>query len=102
MAVPVPGRWGKRRIRTQAAAKSAPQGPVSVAAGPLFPPEMDEIALVKRRRTNPQLIDDFVARPAFLYGFQTAVKQLQAVFPGRYIRCFEANALGAMRSRVTP
>ena len=56
--------------------------------------------VVKRQRRNPQLIDDFVARPAFLYGFQTAVKQLQAIFPSRCGGSFEINALNAMRSRV--
>ena len=55
----------------------------------------------RRRRDDPQLIGDLVARPAFLHSFQTAVKQLQAVFPGRYRRSFEANASNAMRSRVT-
>ena len=59
----------------------------------------------RRRRRNPQLIDDFVACPAFLYGFQTALKQLQAIFPIPWIRCgargsFEINALNAMRSRL--
>ena len=49
---------------------------------------------------DPQLIGDLVARPAFLYGFQTALKQLEAVFPSRYRRPFEANPLNAMRSRV--
>ena len=55
----------------------------------------------KRRRRNPQLIGDLVARPAFLHAFQSAMKQLQAVFPSRYTRSFAANALHAMRSRVS-
>ena len=54
----------------------------------------------KRRRRNPQLIGDFVARPAFLHAFQAAVKQLEAVFPSQYRRSFAADALNAMRSRV--
>ena len=58
-------------------------------------------AVVKLRRAKHQLIGDFVACPAFLHAFQAAVKQLQAVFPSRYRRSFEANALNAMRSRVT-
>jgi hypothetical protein len=55
---------------------------------------------IERRRRDPQLIGGFVARPAFLHAFQSAVKQLQAVFPSRYTRSFAANALDAMRSRV--
>ena len=61
---------------------------------------MNPSAVVERRRRDPQLIGDLVARPAFLHAFQAAVKQLQAVFPSRYRRSFEANALNAMRSRV--
>ncbi len=57
-------------------------------------------AVVERRLNNPQLIDDLVACPAFLYGFQTAVKQLQAIFPSRCGSSFEINALNATRSRV--
>ena len=62
---------------------------------------MNQSAVVERRRRGPQLIGDFVARPAFLHAFQSAVKQLQAVFPSRYTRSFAANALDAMRSRVS-
>ena len=58
-------------------------------------------AVVERRRRNPQVIGDLVAHPAFLHAFQTAVKQLEAVFPSRYRRSFESYALNAMRSRVT-
>ena len=61
---------------------------------------MNPSAVVERRRRDPQLIDYLVARPAFLHAFQAAVKQLQAVFPSRYMRSFESNALNAMRSRV--
>ena len=63
---------------------------------------MDEIPLAKQRRTNPQLIGGFVARPAFLYGFQPALKQLQAVLRSRHGASFELSALNAMalRSRV--
>ena len=68
-------------------------------------PHLVASAVVERRRRNPQLIDDFVACPAFLYGFQTALKQLQAIFPIPWIRCgargsFEINASNAMRSRL--
>ena len=62
---------------------------------------MNQNAVAERRRRDPQLIGDLVARPAFLHAFQAAVKQLEAVFPSRYRRSFEANALNAMRSRVT-
>jgi hypothetical protein len=62
---------------------------------------MNHSAVAERRRRDPQLIGDFVARPAFLHAFQSAVKQLQAVFPSRYRRSFAANALDAMRSRVS-
>ena len=58
-------------------------------------------AVVERRRRDPQLIGDLGARPAFLHAFQSAMKQLQAVFPSRYTRSFAANALHAMRSRVS-
>ena len=60
----------------------------------------NQSAVAERRRRDPQLIGDFVARPAFLYAFQTAVKQLQAAFPSRYQRSSESNALNAMRSRI--
>ena len=62
---------------------------------------MNPSAVVVRRRGNPKLIGDLVAHPAFLHAFQTAVKQLEAVFPSRYRRSFESYALNAMRSRVT-
>ena len=62
---------------------------------------MNQSAVVERRRRDPQLIGDLLARPAFLHSFQAAVKQLEAVFPSCYRRSFEANALNAMRSRVT-
>ena len=62
---------------------------------------MNPSAVVERRRRDPQLIGGFVARPAFLHAFQSAVKQLQAVFPSRYRRSFAANALDAMKSRVS-
>ena len=61
---------------------------------------MNPPAVVERQRRDPQLIGNLVARPALLHAFQAAVKQLQAVFPSRYRRSFEANALNAMRSRV--
>ena len=61
---------------------------------------MDEIPLAKQRRTNPQLIGGFVARPAFLYGFQPALKQLQAVLRSRHGASIELSAFNAMRSRV--
>ena len=60
----------------------------------------NQSAVVERRRRDPQLIGDLVARPAFLHAFQAAVKQLQAVFPSRNMRSLESNALKAMRSRV--
>ena len=62
---------------------------------------MDQSAVVERRRRDPQLIGGFVARPAFLHAFQSAMKQLQAVFPSRYMHSLPANALAAMRSRVS-
>ena len=63
-------------------------------------PKECQNAVVERRRRDPQLIGDLVARPAFLHAFQTALKQLQAVFPRCYRRSFESKALNAMRSRV--
>ena len=61
---------------------------------------MNPSAVAERRRRNPQLIDYFVAGPAFLHAFQAAVKQLEAVFPSRYRRSFETDASSAMISRV--
>ena len=60
---------------------------------------MNQNSVAERRRRDPQLIGDLVARPAFLHAFQAAVKQLQAVFPSGHRRSFEANAFQAMRSR---
>ncbi len=74
--------------------------PKAQNASSSLPHLMNPSVVVERRRTNPQLIDNFVACPAFLYGFQTAVKQLQAIFPSRCGGSFEINALNAMRSRV--
>ena len=37
-----------------------------------------------RWRSKPHLIDTLVTQRAFLYGFQTGLKQLQAVFPSRH------------------
>ena len=63
---------------------------------------MNRSAVVERRRRDPQLIGDFVARPAFLHAFQAAVKQLEAVSPRhyRYGVSFASNSLNTMRSRV--
>ena len=61
---------------------------------------MDESALAKQRRKKPQLIGGFVERPAFLYGFQTALKQLQAGLRSRHGVSFELSAFNVMRSRV--
>ena len=58
---------------------------------------------IKKLEGGNTLINDLVALPAFLYGFQAAVKQLDAVFP-KYYRTmrfsFPPNPLNAMRSRV--
>ena len=61
---------------------------------------MNPLAVSHPRRANPQLIDALVAQPAFLYGFQTGLKQLQAVFPSRFRFRFERIALGAMPIRL--
>jgi hypothetical protein len=61
---------------------------------------MNPLAVCHPRRANPQLIDALVAQPAFLYGFQTGFKQLQAVFPSRFRFRFERIALGAMPIRL--
>jgi hypothetical protein len=60
----------------------------------------NQSAVVERRRSDPQLIGDLVACSAFLHSFQASVKQLQAVFPSRYMHSLEANPFNAMRSRV--
>ena len=57
---------------------------------------MNPLAASHPRRANPQLIDALVAQPAFLFGFQTGFKQLQAVFPSHFRFFFERNPLGAM------
>ena len=44
---------------------------------------MDASEIVKRRRRNPEFIEDFVAQPAFLYGFQLAWEQFNVLFPSR-------------------
>ena len=64
--------------------------------------ELVATAVVERRRRYPQLIGDLVECPAFLHAFQTAVMQLEAVFPSRYRRSFAlaANTSNAMRSGV--
>ena len=62
---------------------------------------MNQSAVVERRRRDPQLIGDLVARPAFLHTFQSAVNQLQAVFPSRKRRSFASNIWDAKRSCVS-
>ena len=62
--------------------------------------EMNPLAVAHPRRAKPQLIDALVAQPAFLYEFQTGLKQLQAVFPSRFRFRFERIALSAMPIRL--
>ena len=52
------------------------------------------------RRRKHHRIDALVAQPAFLHGFQTGLKQLQAVFPSRFRFCFERNPLSAMPAHL--
>ena len=61
---------------------------------------MNPLAVAHPRRAKPQLIDALVAQPAFLYDFQTGLKQLQAVFPSRFRFRFERIALSAMPIRL--
>ena len=61
---------------------------------------MDPDAVSDARRRKPQLIDALVTQPAFLHGFQTGLKQLQAVFPSRFGFRFERNPLSAMPIRL--
>jgi hypothetical protein len=68
-----------------------------------LPPQMEESALAERRRanvTNPRLIAGFVECPAFLYGFQTALKQQQAGLRSRNGVPFALSASNALRSRI--
>ena len=51
---------------------------------------------IRRRRKLPNCIDLLIAHPAFLFGFQTGLKQLQAVLPSRFRFCFERNPLRMM------
>ncbi len=62
------------------------------AAAPSFPAP----PACNPRRSKPQPIVALVAQPAFLFAFQTGLKQLHAVFPSRFRFCFERNPLGAM------
>jgi hypothetical protein len=48
------------------------------------------------RRRKPQPIEALVAQPAFLFAFQTSLKQLRAVFSSRFQFRFERNPLSAM------
>ena len=52
------------------------------------------------RRRKPQLIEALVAQPAFLFAFQTGLKQLHAVFPNRFRFRFERKLLSAMPIRL--
>ena len=58
---------------------------------------MNQSHAARRHRKNAQHFDDLVAQPAFLFGFETGLKQLQAVFPSR-LRCpvvnHPVNAIG--------
>ena len=47
-------------------------------------------------RRKPQPIEALVAQPAFLFAFQTSLKQLRAVFPSRFGFRFERNPLSTM------
>ena len=51
-------------------------------------------------RRKPQPIEALVAQPAFLFAFQTSLKQLRAVFPSRFRFRFERNPLSAMPIRL--
>lgn len=48
------------------------------------------------RRKLSNCVDFLVAQPAFLFGFQTGLKQLQMVLPSRFRFCFERNPLRMM------
>ena len=60
--------------------------------------------MTKSRCGSPNLIDALVAQhiaqPAFLFGFQTGLMQLQAIFPSRFRFRFERNPLGAMPTHL--
>jgi WD40 repeat protein len=56
--------------------------------------------MIQTRYGSPHLIDALVAQPAFLFGFQTGLRQLQAVFPSHFrFRC-ERNPLSAMPTHL--
>ena len=48
---------------------------------PCYSHHASDSAGESRRRSHPHLIDTLVAQRVFLFGFQTSLKQLQAVFP---------------------
>jgi hypothetical protein len=57
-------------------------------------------AVPDARRTKAHFIEALVAQPAFLFAFQTGLKQLHAVFPSRFRFRFERNSLSAMPIRL--
>ena len=58
--------------------------------------EMNPHVVSHPPRRKPQPIEALVAQPAFLFAFQTSLKQLRAVFPSRFGFRFERNPLSAM------
>ena len=62
------------------------------AAAPSFP----ATPACNPHRSKPYGIEALVVQPAFLFGFQTGLKQLQGVFPSFFRFRFERNPLGAM------
>jgi WD40 repeat protein len=62
--------------------------------------DLNPSAIGKRRRRNPEFVDDFVARPSFLYGSQSALKQSEALFRSSYGLPFEKNPSEAIGIRV--
>jgi len=74
----------------QCGAALASRAPASRGAGaghaakrPCYSHHASDSAGDGRRRSHPHLIDTLVTQRSFLYGFQTGLKQLQAVFPSR-------------------
>jgi WD40 repeat protein len=73
--------------------KKAARPPDHAAKRPCYSQHASDSAGEGRRRSSPRLIDDLVAQPAFLYGFQTCLKQLEVVFPSRYRLLFASSPL---------
>jgi len=62
---------------------------------------MNASAVVERRSSKSQQLGDVIeSQPAFLYAFQSGLKQLEAVFASRHPFCFRNAVMNAIGIRV--